>query len=323
MPKKTFLAAIYEALKQEMERDKTVYIMGEDVGRFRGTFGVTGDLWEMFGEERVRDTPISESAFIGAAAGSAIAGMRPVVELMFVDFFGVAMDQIYNQTAKIRYMSGGGCKVPMVIRTTIGGGLRAAAQHSQVLYSLFAHVPGLKVVVPSTPYDAKGLLITSIRDDSPVMFFEHKLLYGIEGEAPDEEYTIPLGKADVKREGEDITVVALAKMVHEALAAAEELEKEGTSVEVVDPRTLVPFDDETVINSVKKTGRLVSVDEDYTFCGIAAETISTVCEKAFDYLDAPPVRVATPQTPMPFSPVLEDYVLPNKDKIVKAAKATL
>jgi pyruvate dehydrogenase E1 component beta subunit len=323
MPKKTFLRAIYEALKQEMERDKTVFVMGEDVARFGGCFGVTGDLWKIFGEERVRDTPISESAFIGAGVGAATAGMRPVVELMFVDFFGVAMDQIYNQAAKLRYMSGGGCKVPITIRTPIGAGFRAAAQHSQVLYSLFAHVPGLKIAVPSTPYDAKGLLITSIRDDSPVMFFEHKALYGIEGEVPDEEYTIPLGKADVKREGKDVTVVALAKMVHEALAAAKELEKEGISVEVVDPRTLVPFDDKTIIDSVKKTGRVVSVDEDYTFCGIAAEMISTVCEKAFKHLKAPPVRVATPNTPIPFSPALEDYILINKDKIVKAVEATL
>ncbi len=322
MPKKTFSYAIYEALKQEMVRDPTVIIMGEDVGRFGGCFGVTRDLWKIFGEERVRDTPISESAFIGGGAGAAASGLRPVVELMFVDFFGVAMDQIYNQAAKLRYMSGGQCKFPMVLRTTIGGGFRAAAQHSQVLYALFAHVPGIKVVVPSTPYDAKGLLITAIRDDDFVMYFEHKKLYPIEGEVPDEPYTIPFGVADVKREGDDVTVVAMAYMVHEAMKAADELAKEGISVEIVDPRTLAPLDTDTIVKSVEKTGRLVVVDEDYIYFGATGEIITRVVERGVA-LKAPPKRVATPRVPIPFSPTLEDEILPNKDKIKKAIKETM
>lgn len=320
MPKKAFSYAIYEALKQEMSRDPNVIVLGEDVGRFGGCFGVTRDLWKIFGEERVRDTPISESAFIGGSGGAAASGLRPVVELMFVDFFGVTMDQIYNQIAKLRYMSGGQCKFPLVLRTAIGGGFRAAAQHSQVLYSIFAHVPGIKVIVPSTPYDAKGLLIQAIRDDDFEMFFEHKQLYGLEGEVPDEPYTIPFGKADVKREGTDVTVVATAWMVHKALEAANELEKEGISVEVVDPRTLVPLDTDTIINSVKKTGRLVVTDEDYIYYGVTGEIITRVVERGIS-LKAPPKRVANPRVPVPFSPVLEDEVLSaNKDKIKAAIK---
>lgn len=323
MPKKSFSLAIYEALKQEMERDKTVIAMGEDVGRFGGCYGVTRDLWKIFGEERVRDTPITESAFIGAAAGAAMAGMRPVVELMFCDFFGVTMDQIYNQAAKIRFMSGGQTTVPLVLRTTIGAGFRAASQHSQSLYATFAHLPGMKVIVPSTPYDAKGLLISAIRDDSFDVFMENKKCYAVEGEVPDKAYTVPIGKADVKREGKDVTVVALAWMVHEALDAAKDLEKEGISIEVVDPRTVYPLDVDAIVDSVKKTGRLVAIDEGYTFCGFAGEVISTVSEKAFDSLKSAPVRVATPHQPIPFSPVLEDYILPNKDKLIKAVKATV
>jgi pyruvate dehydrogenase E1 component beta subunit len=316
----TFVEALNEALMQEMERDPNVIVMGEDVGVYGGIFGVTKGLLQKFGPDRVIDTPISEAGFIGAAVGAAAAGLRPVVELMFVDFFGVCMDQIYNQAAKMRYMFGGKIKIPVTIRTTIGGGLSAAAQHSQVLYSIFAHVPGLKVVVPSTPYDAKGLLITAIRDDNPKIFFEHKLLYGVRGPVPKEPYTIPFGVADVKMEGGDVTVVAVAYMVHEALKAANELKKEGISVEVIDPRTLVPFDKEAVIKSVKKTGRLVVVDEDYDRCGFASWVAAIVADECFGYLDAPIKRVTTPTVPIPFSPVLEKEILPNAEKIIKAVK---
>jgi pyruvate dehydrogenase E1 component beta subunit len=317
----TFVEALNEALRQEMERDPNVFVIGEDVGVYGGVFGVTKGLFEKFGPDRVIDTPISEAGFIGLCVGAAIAGLRPVVELMFVDFFGVAMDQIYNQAAKLRYMTGGKAKIPLTIRTTIGGGFRAAAQHSQVLYSIFAHVPGLKVIVPSTPYDAKGLLISAIRDDNPKIFFEHKKLYGIKGPVPEEPYTIPLGKADVKKQGKDVTVVAVAWMVHEALRAAENLEKEGISVEVIDPRTLVPLDKETILNSVKKTGRLVIADEDYDRCGFASWVASIVADEAFGYLKAPIKRVTTPNVPIPFSPPLEDEVLPNAAKIENAIRS--
>jgi len=317
----TFVEALNEALRQEMERDSSIFVIGEDVGVYEGIFGVTKGLFKKFGPDRVIDTPISEAGFIGLCVGAAIAGLRPVVELMFVDFFGVAMDQIYNQAAKLRYMTGGKAKIPLTIRTTIGGGLRAAAQHSQVLYSIFAHVPGLKVIVPSTPYDAKGLLISAIRDDNPKIFFEHKKLYGIKGPVPEEPYTIPLGKADVKREGKDVTVVAAAYMVHEALKAAEKLEKEGISVEVIDPRTLVPLDKETILASVKKTGRLVIADEDYDRCGFASWVASIVADEAFSNLKAPIKRVTTPNVPIPFSPPLEDEILPNATKIENAVKS--
>jgi len=317
----TFVEALNEALRQEMERDPNVFVIGEDVGVYGGVFGVTKGLFEKFGPDRVIDTPISEAGFIGLCVGAAIAGLRPVVELMFVDFFGVAMDQIYNQAAKLRYMTGGKAKIPLTIRTTIGGGFRGAAQHSQLLYSIFAHVPGLKVIVPSTPYDAKGLLISAIRDDDPKIFFEHKKLYGIKGPVPEEPYTIPLGKADVKKQGKDVTVVAVAWMVHEALRAAEKLEKEGISVEVIDPRTLVPLDKETILNSVKKTGRLVIADEDYDRCGFASWVASIVADEAFGYLKAPIKRVTTPNVPIPFSPPLEDEVLPNAAKIENAIRS--
>jgi pyruvate dehydrogenase E1 component beta subunit len=319
----SFLEALNEALRQEMERDPTVIVMGEDVGVYGGVFGVTKGLLEKFGFERVIDTPISEAGFIGAAVGAAATGLRPVVELMFVDFFGVSMDQIYNQAAKMRYMFGGKIKVPITIRTTIGGGLSAAAQHSQVLYSIFAHVPGLKVVVPSTPYDAKGLLISSIRDDNPVMFFEHKLLYPIKGPVPEEPYTIPLGKADVKREGSDVTVIGLALTVHQALEAANILAKEGISVEVVDPRTIVPFDKEAILKSVRKTGRVVIVDEDYDRCGFASWVAAIIADEALEYLDTPIKRITTPNVPIPFSPPLEKYILPSTEKIVRVVKALL
>jgi len=320
MRKLTFAQALNEALRQEMRRDPNIYVAGEDVGVYGGIFGVTANLLEEFGEERVRDTPITESAIIGSAVGAAAAGLRPVVELMFVDFIGVALDQLYNQAAKMKYMFGGKARLPIVVRTTCGAGMRAAAQHSQCLEAWFMHVPGLKVVTPSTPYDAKGLLISSIRDDNPVVFIEHKMLYGIEGEVPEDSYTIPLGKADVKREGTDATVVATMMMVHKALSAAEKLAQDGISVEVVDPRTLSPLDMDTIVESVKKTHRLVVVHEEVKFAGSGAEIAASVAEEAFDYLDAPIKRIGAPFTPVPFSPTLEDAFIPSEEDIISAVK---
>jgi len=252
--------------------------------------------------------------------GAAACGLRPVIELMFVDFIGVALDQLYNQAAKMKYMFGGKAKLPLVMRASCGAGIGAAAQHSQCLEAWFMHVPGLKVVMPSTPYDAKGLLISSIRDDNPVVFLEHKLLYGMEGEVPEEAYTIPLGQADIKREGQDVTVVATAQMVNLSLSAAEKLSGDGISVEVVDPRTLSPLDEETILESVRKTHRLVIVHEEVKFAGSGAEIAAMVAEKAFDYLDAPIIRVAAPFTPVPFSPTLEAEFIPSEEKIIEAVR---
>jgi pyruvate dehydrogenase E1 component beta subunit len=315
-----FLTAINEALRLEMERDPNVYIVGEDVGAFGGCFGVTNGLLAQFGEKRVRDTPITESAIVGAAVGAAVGGLRPVAELMFVDFIGVAMDQLYNQAAKMKYMFGGKAKIPMVLRTSCGAGIGAAAQHSQCLEAWFMHVPGLKVVMPSTPADAKGLLISSIRDDNPVVFLEHKILYGVEGEVPAGEYLVPLGKADIKRAGTDCTIVATAAMVHKSLEAAEKLAAQGISVEVIDPRTLSPLDTGTILESVRKTHRLVIVHEEVKFAGSGAEIAAMAAEEAFDYLDAPILRVAAPFTPVPFSLVLEQEYIPSVDKIMAAVK---
>jgi len=321
MRKITYKEALTEALREEMRRDPTVFLLGEDIGRYwGGAFKVTKGLGEEFGDERVRDTPISESAIIGAAVGAAITGTRPVAEIMFGDLTALAMDQIANQAAKIHYMFGGQVKVPLVIRTPFGAGVNIAAHHSQSLEAWFMHVPGLYVAVPSTPYDAKGLLKTAIRGSNPVFFCEHKLLYPMENEVPETEYTVPFGVADVKREGSDVTVVATLYMVHEALNAAEELEAEGISVEVVDPRTLAPLDKHTIISSVKKTGRLVVVSEDCKTAGVSAEIAAVVAEEAIDYLDAPIKRVAEPDTPIPFSPPLEQYVIPNEKSIIKAVK---
>jgi len=320
MRKLTMRAAINEALRQEMRRDPNVYVIGEDVGVFGGCFGVTAGLIDEFGPERVVDTPITESAIVGNALGAAATGLRPVAEIMFMDFVGVTMDQIYNQAAKMRYMFGGKAKIPMVIRAACGAGGSAAAQHSQSLEAWFMHVPGLKVVAPSTAYDAKGLLISSIRDDNPVIFVEHKFIYDLEGEVPEDIYTVPLGKADVKRQGSDVTIIATMAMVHRALEAAEELSKEGISVEVVDPRTLQPLDGETIIESVKKTHKVVIVHEAVKFAGPGAEIAAMIAEEAFDYLDAPIKRVAAPFTPVPFSPVLEQEYIPSKEKIIAAVK---
>ena len=325
----TTARAISEGIASEMKRDPDVFIMGEDIGAYGGIFGATQDLLKEFGPERVRDTPISETAFIGAAIGAAAAGMRPIVELMFVDFFGVCMDQIYNHLAKNTYMSGGHVRLPVTLITAYGAGYDDAAQHSQSLYSLFAHVPGLKVVVPSTPYDAKGLIIQAIRDDNPVVYFMHKGIMGLgwmtmldasAGPVPEEAYTIPFGVADVKREGTDVTIVTVGMMAHRSLAAAKTLADEGISAEVVDLRTLAPLDREAIVNSVRKTHRLLVVDEDYRSYGMTGEVIATVAESALDYLDAPARRLAEPDVPIPYSRPLEQYVLPNAEKIAAAAR---
>jgi pyruvate/2-oxoglutarate/acetoin dehydrogenase E1 component len=317
----TYREALREALKEEMHRDSSVFLLGEDIGRYwGGAFKVTDGLAEEFGDERVRDTPISESAIVGAGVGAAITGMRPVAEIMFGDLTALAMDQIANQAAKIRYMFGGQAKCPLVIRTPFGAGVNIASHHSQSLEAWFMHVPGLHVAVPSTPHDAKGLLKTAIRGDDPVFFCEHKLLYPIEGEVPEKEFLIPFGVADVKKAGSSVTVVATLYMVHEALRAAEALEKEGTSVEVIDPRTLTPLDKKTIIESVKKTGRLVIVSEDCKTAGVSSEISAMISEEVIDYLDAPVKRVTAPDTPIPFSPPLERYVIPNEQHIIKAVK---
>lgn len=317
----TYAEAIREALREEMRRDERVYIIGEDVGRFGGCFGVTKGLWEEFGDDRVRDTPISETAIIGSTVGAAATGMRPVAEIMFCDFMGVAMDEITNQAAKMRYMFGGKVKLPMVVRTPVGAGLCAAAQHSQSLEAWFTHLPGLKVVMPSTPYDAKGLLKASIRDDNPVIFLEHKLLYGVKGPVPEEDYIVPLGVADIKREGKDVTIIATSFMVHKSLEAARILESEGVSVEVLDPRTLYPLDEEKIINSVKKTHRALVVHEAVERGGFGGEIVAIIMEKAFEYLDVPVKRVCGKNTPIPFSPPLERFVIPQVEDIVNAVKS--
>ncbi len=318
MRKITYAEAINETLREMMRGDERIFIMGEDVGRYGGVFQVTKGLLDEFGEERVIDTPISEAGFVGAGVGAALTGMRPVVELMFIDFAALAMDQIVNQAAKIHYMFGGKAKIPLVIRTNIGAGRSAAAQHSQSLHAWFVHAPGLKVVLPSSPYDVKGLLVTAIEDDNPVMFIEHKMLYYSEGEVPEELYSIPFGKGEVKREGKDLTVVALSSMVGKALRAAEVLAKDGIDIEVVDPKTLVPLDEAIILDSVKKTGRLLVVDEGHKRCGIGAEIAAIVSEKAFDYLDAPILRLGSPDVPVPFSHPLEKAYIPDEEDVKKA-----
>jgi acetoin:2,6-dichlorophenolindophenol oxidoreductase subunit beta len=325
----TFQQAINEALAQEMERDPSVVLFGEDVvggsgapgedDAWGGVLGVTKGLYPRF-PDRVLDTPISESAYVGAAAGAAASGLRPVAELMFVDFMGVCLDQIFNQAAKFRYMFGGKARTPMVIRTMFGAGIRAASQHSQSLYPIFTHIPGLKVAVPATPYDAKGLLIAAIRDDDPVIFLEHKVLYTIEGEVPEEPYAIPFGEASIVREGRDVTVVALGRMVHLAEQAAEELQSEGIDCELIDPRTTSPLDEETILESVEATGRLVVVDEASPRCGMAADIVAKVGQEAFSDLQAAPRMVAPPHTPVPFSPVLEDAYVPTPAAIADAVR---
>lgn len=317
-----------EAIKLEMERDPNVFVMGEDVGVYGGIFGSTEGLFQQFGSDRVIDTPISETAFIGAAIGAATEGMRPIVELMFVDFFGVCMDQIYNHMAKIPYMSGGRVKLPIVLMTAVGGGYSDAAQHSQTLYATFAHLPGMKVVAPSTPYDLKGMMISAIRDDNPVVFMFHKTLQGLGwmdqldasvGHVPEEAYTVPLGKANVVREGKDITIVGIQMTTHHALEAAKKLEQEGIEAEVIDLRSLVPLDRETILQSIKKTHRLLVVDEDYLSYGMTAEIAAIAAEEGLYDLEAPVKRLAVPDVPIPFSRPLEQFVLPNAEKIYQEA----
>jgi len=312
------MQAVNEALKQEMERDPNVFVAGEDVARHKGIFGITAGLHETWGDERVVDTPISESAIIGLALGSAACGLRPVVELMFMDFMGIAMDQILNQMAKMKYMFGGKATLPIVVRTTCGAGVRVAAQHSQSLEAILCHIPGLKVVMPSSPYDAKGLLIAAIRDDNPVFFLEHKRLYGQRGDVPEEPYVVPLGAAQVKRPGSDVTIVATSAMVLQALQAAAALAEQGIEAEVIDPRTLQPLDMGLILDSVRRTHRAVVAHEAVRFGGIGAEIAAQIAEEAFDYLDAPPQRIGAPFTPVPFSPTLEDAWLPKAQDIVDA-----
>lgn len=319
----TYRQALQEALREEMQRDEAVFLLGEDIAEFGGSYKVTSGLLDEFGAERVRNTPISEAAIVGAALGAALVGMRPVAELMYVDFCAIAMDQIVNQVAKVRYMFGGKAKASLVIRTQGGAGRSSAAQHAQSLEAWFMHVPGLKIAQPSTPYDAKGLLKTAIRDDNPVMFLEHKLLYPVQGPVPEEEYLIPFGVADIKRTGTDVTVVATSRMVHRALAAAEKLADEGIAAEVIDPRTLSPLDEDTILTSVRKTQRLVIAYEAYERGGVGAEIAALVANKALDYLDAPIERVASLNTPMPFSPKLENYVVPTEERIMAGIKRVL
>ncbi len=331
MPKKSYRQAINEALRQEMERDERVIIMGEDISggmgapgeddAWGGPLGVTKGLEPIFGRGRVLDTPISEGAFIGAAAGAAATGLRPVAELMFVDFMGVCFDQIFNQAAKFRYMFGGKATTPLVIRTMYGAGFRAASQHSQCLYPLFTHIPGLKVVLPSNAYEAKGLLIQAIRDDDPVIFFEHKAMYDDEVDVPDEAYSIPFGEANITREGDDVTIIAFGRMVNLANEAADNLEKSGISCTVVDPRTTSPLDRDTILETAKETGRIVIVDEAHPRCNMATDISALIAEHCFEALKAPIKCVTAPHAPVPFSPALEDIYIPSVTRIEEAVRA--
>jgi acetoin:2,6-dichlorophenolindophenol oxidoreductase subunit beta len=324
MRKITYAEAIREAMTQEIKANEDVFILGEDIGIYGGAFGLTNGMEEELGRENVISTPISESAISGVAVGSALTGMRPILELQFSDFITIAMDNIVNQAAKLRYMNGGKGSIPIVVRTPGGSGAGFAAQHSQSLEAWTAHIPGLKVVQPSTPYDAKGLFKAALDDNNPVIFYEHKLLYGLKGEVPEETYSIPLGKADVKREGTDVTVVATSIMVHRALQAAKELEKQGISVEIIDPRTLVPLDIDTIVESVKKTSRAVVVYEAVQRGGYGAEIASLINEsEAFDYLDAPVVRLGGKAVPMPYNMNLEKLAVPQVEDIIIAIKSTI
>jgi len=313
--------AVREALAEEMRRDSRVFICGEDIAEAGTVFKVLTGLVDEFGKERVLDTPISEAGFTGIAVGAAMTGMRPVVDIMFGDFVTLTMDQMVNQAAKVHYMSGGKWKVPMVMRATLGATRRSAAQHSQSLHAWFCHVPGLKVVLPSTPYDAKGLLKTAIRDDNPVVFFEDKMMYRLKGPVPVEEYTIPFGVADIKRAGSDITIVATSSMVQVALGAAKLLEEFDISAEVIDPRTVWPLDEKTLIGSAKKTSRVIVVDEGYERYGVTAEIASVIAEGAFYDLEAPVKRIGAMHVPIPFSPPLEDATVPTEKSVFEAAKA--
>ena len=333
MSEKTFRQAINEAISQEMERDENVIVIGEDVAggagangeqdAWGGPMGTTKGLLPKFGRERIIDTPITESAIIGTAAGAALTGLRPIADLMFVDFFGVCFDQIFNQAAKFRYMFGGKAVTPLTIRTMYGGGVRAASQHSQCLYPIFTHIPGLKVVIPSNPYDAKGLFVQSIRDDDPVIFFENKTLYDDLGEVPDELYTVSFGEANFTREGKDVTLISMGKTVQLCNQVADELKKDKISCTVLDLRTLSPLDEDSILEAVEETGRVVIVDESYPRCNIATDISALICEKAFSSLKAPIKMVTPPHTPVPFSPTLEDLYLPSATKVKSAIQGTL
>ncbi len=319
----TYADALREALREEMLRDPNVILLGEEIGVFNGVYKVTRGLLDEFGPERVRDTPISEAAIAGAAVGLALAGLKPVAEIMYMDFLPICMDQLATQAAKMRFMSGGQLKVPMVLRTQYSLGRQHGSQHSQFTPAWFLQVPGIKIVLPSNPYDAKGLLKSSIRDPNPVLFIESGLLYRTKGPVPEEEYTIPLGQAEVKRKGEDITIVGISRQVGEALSAATKLEQSGISAEVIDVRTLQPLDLKTIVESVKRTSRLVIASDDVKTGGVGAEISASVSENAFGYLDAPIARIACPDTPIPFSPPLEQSYMPNADKIVETVKAIM
>ena len=330
---KTFRQALNEALHLEMSRDKNVIIFGEDVcggtggtgekDAWGGAFGVTKGLLSEFGPNRIMDTPITESAFVGAAVGAAMTGLRPVTEIMFVDFLGVCFDQIFNQAAKVRYMFGGKADMPMVLRASYGAGASSASQHSQALYPIFTHIPGLKVVVPSNPYDAKGLLINAIRDEDPVIFLEHKMLYDFSGEVPDEAYTVPFGEAGIVREGKDVTLISLGKMVNVCQEAADELAKENVAASILDLRTISPLDEETILEFTEETGRVVVVDEAYPRCGVAADVSSIIVEKAFSDLKAPIKKVTPPHSPVPYAPNLEQAFLPSSQNVIDAVKEVI
>ena len=317
----TFGEAIREAIAEEMARDQSIFLIGEDVAAAGSVFKVLVGLLDEFGPERVIDSPISEAGIAGIGVGAAITGMRPIVDIMFGDFTTLVMDQLINQAAKTHYMSGGKLKVPMVLRTTLGASRRSAAQHSQSLHALFSHIPGLKVAMPATPYDAKGLMKSAIRDDNPVVIFEDKMLYQEKGPVPEEEYTLPLGQADVKRSGEDITIVATSSMVYVALEAAEKLDSIGISAELIDPRTTNPLDTEALIQSAQKTSRALVLDEGYSQYGVTGEIASVIADGAFYYLDAPVKRIGAMNVPVPFSPAMEDLTIPNADYVVETAKS--
>jgi pyruvate/2-oxoglutarate/acetoin dehydrogenase E1 component len=319
----TYADAIREAIREEMMRDKNIFVIGEDIGVLGGIFTVTKSLLQEFGEERVRDTPISETAILGCAIGAAITGMRPIAEIMYMDFLNVCMDQLVNHAAKINFMSGGILKVPIVIRTQCSLGRMLGAQHSQFLPSWFMNIPGIDIAVPSTPYDAKGLLKTAIRVDKPVLFVEFGTLYFNKGSVPEEDYVVPFGKGEIRREGEDFTIIAISSMVHEAYVAAENLQKDKVSVEVIDPRTLKPLDKDLIKKSLKKTGRIMIVEPGHRTCGVGSEISATMVEEAFDYLDTPIIRLATPDIAPPFSPSLQKYYIPTSERIAQAVKRNL
>lgn len=323
MKETTVLEAIREAIAEEMERDRNVFMIGEDIGQFGGALGQTKGLFDRFGAERILDTPISEAAIVGAAVGASMLGMRPIADIMFTDFSTLAMDQIINQAAKARYMSGGKVSVPVVIKMQSGAGRGKAAQHSQSFEAIYSHIPGLKVVMPSTPYDAKGLFKTAIRDNDPVVYMEHGSLYGIKGQIPEEDYTIPMGAGDIKREGKDISIITYSYMVHKALAAAEILEADGIDAEIVDLRTLRPMDTEIIIDSVKKTHRVVVLHEACITGGIGGEIVAKIAENVFDYIDAPIKRVGIPDVPIPYAKSLEDTIVPTKEKLIACIKAVM